>query len=286
MNLVIYTAIFGGYDNLKTPKILNRNIQYICFSDQLIKCPPWKIIYIKPEFKDKRREARKFKILSHRYLKDFKYSIWLDGSYEILDDLSKFVKKWLGKNCIAVKKHPVRNCLYDEARFCLKQKLDSRKLIVKQINKYFREGYPKNNGLVESSILIRKHTEDVKSFNERWWREVKKFSRRDQISFNYITYKLNMNYSIISKNKIKRTLKWRPHNKVFMHRYLNLNDRIYHYVIRFYIISQMIRYFYNKRAVNHLKIYYKERKYKLLGRGKIKLPKIISYFIQLIYKYI
>ena len=281
MNLVIYTAIFGGHDNLKTPKISNENIQYICFSDQLIKCPPWKIIYIKPEFKDKRREARKFKILSHKYLKDFKYSIWLDGSYEILDDLNKFVKKWLGKNCIAVKKHPVRNCLYDEARICLKQKLDSRKLIVKQINKYFREGYPKNNGLVESSILIRKHTEDVKSFNERWWREVKKFSRRDQISFNYITYKLNMNYSIISKNKIKRTLKRRQHNKVSKYRYLNLNDRIYHYIMRFFIISLMVRYFYNKQAVNHLKIYYKGRRYK-----RIQLPKIISYFIQLIYKYI
>lgn len=281
MNLVIYTAIFGGYDNLKTPKILNRNIQYICFSDQLIKCPPWKIIYIKPEFKDKRRENRKFKILSHKYLKDFKYSIYLDGSYEILDDLSKFVKKWLGKNCIAVEKHPVRNCLYDEARFCLKHKLDSRKLIVKQINKYFREGYPKNNGLATCHVLIRKHTEDVKNFNERWWREVKKFSRRDQISFNYITYKLNMNYSIISKNKIKRTLKWRHHNKVSKYRYLNLNDRIYHYIMRFFIISLMVRYFYNKQAVNHLKIYYKGGRYK-----HIKLPKIISYFIQLIYKYI
>ena len=33
-----------------------------------------------------------------------------------------------------------------------------------------------DNGLVESSILIRKHTEDVKRFNERWWREVKNFS--------------------------------------------------------------------------------------------------------------
>lgn len=285
MNLVIYTAIFGGHDNLKTPKISNENIQYICFSDQLIKCPPWKIIYIKPKFKDGRREARKFKILSHKYLKDFKYSIWLDGSYEILDDLSKFVKKWLGKNCIAVKKHPVRNCLYDEALFCMKQKLDARKLIVKQINKYFREGYPKNNGLVESSILIRKHTEDVKTFNERWWWEVKNFSRRDQISFNYITYKLNMNYSIISKNEIKRTLNWKGHNKVIMHRYLNFNDRIYHYVIRFYIILQIVRYFYNKQAVNHLKIYYKEIKYNLLGK-KIHLPKIISYIIQLIYKYI
>ncbi|GAG10197.1 unnamed protein product, partial [marine sediment metagenome] len=260
-------------------------IQYICFSDQLIKCPPWKIIYIKPKFKDGRREARKFKILPHIYLKDFKYSLWVDGSYEILDDLSKYVKKWLGKNYIAVKNHSVRHCLYDEARFCMKQKLDSRKLIVKQINKYFREGYPKNNGLVETGFLIRQHTEDVKRFNERWWREVKHFSRRDQISFNYITYKLNMNCSIISKNEIKRTLNWRGHNKVLMHRYLNFNDRIYHYVIRFYIILQMVRYFYNKQAVNHLKIYYKEIKYNLLGK-KIHLPKIISYFIQLIYKYI
>jgi len=281
MSIVIYTAIFGGYDPLKKPESVNSKIKYICFTDRNINCPPWEIIKVKPEFKDRRREARKFKILSHRFLKDFKYSIWLDGSYEILDDLSKFVKKWLGKNCIAVKKHSVRNCLYDEARFCMKQKLDTRKLIVKQINKYFREGYPKNNGLVDSSILIRKHTEDVKRFNERWWREVKNFSRRDQISFNYITYKLNINYSIIPKNEIKRTLEWKHHNKVSKYRYLNLNDRIYHYVMRFIIIFLMIRYFYNKQAVNHLKIYYKGRRYK-----HIQLPKIISYFIQWIYKYI
>ncbi len=286
MNLVIYTSIFGKHDKLKTPKRSNKNIQYLCFTDQLIKSPPWKIIYVKPEFKDMRREARKFKILSHKYLKNYDYSIWLDGSYEFLDDLGKFYKKWLGKNHIAIKKHPERNCVYDEAQFCLKQKLDVQKSINRQINKYLREGYPKNHGLVESSILIRKHTEDVKKFNEMWWWEVKNFSKRDQISFNYITYKLNMNYSIIPKNDLESTLNWRGHSKVFKRRYLNLNDRIYHYIMRFYIILQIMRYFYNKQAVNHLKIYYKNKKHNFLGDNKIQLPKIISYFIQLIYNYI
>ena len=56
-----------------------------------------------------------------------------------------------------------RNCIYDEAKaiFYLGNKnnnwKDNPKIIENQINKYFKEGYPPNNGLIVSGVMFRKH---------------------------------------------------------------------------------------------------------------------------------
>ena len=197
MNIVIYTAIFGNFDILKKPKVINKNVKYICFSDKFFNCYPWKIKLVKPEYKDLKREARKYKILTHKFLKNFEYSIWIDGRYTIVNDFSHNIKKWLDKNDIAVQKHPTRNCLYDEAQACLSLGLDDKSIIKEQIGKYKKDNYSEKHGLVETGFLIRKHTEQIVKFNEMWWNEVKNYSTRDQISFNYIIHKLQMNYSII-----------------------------------------------------------------------------------------
>ena len=48
------------------------------------------------------------------------------------------------------------------------------KILVGKMNKYFNEGYPKDNGLIVSGILLRKHNEeDVKITMEKWWEELK-----------------------------------------------------------------------------------------------------------------
>ncbi len=146
MNLVIYTAIFGKYEKLRKPKIITKDIKFVCFTDRELKCPPWEIIRVKPEFSNFRRENRKYKILSHKFLADFQCSIYLDGRYIIMKDLSKYIEKWLGDNDIAVLKHPKRNCIYSEAKSCIKGNKDNIDLIQKQISRYKNEGYPENNG--------------------------------------------------------------------------------------------------------------------------------------------
>lgn len=197
-DLVIYTVIFGGYDTLKKPESVNSKIKYICFTDRNINCPPWEIVIVKPKKKDLVRENRKYKILiPDEIFNKFKYSIYLDGNFKIMCDLFKYFKNWLGDNVIAVQKHPWRNCLYDEAKECIKFKLDKEKKILKQIRKYKKEGVSKKLGLTDNSIIVRKHTEKLKKFNKLWWRDVKKYSKRDQISFIYAIKKLDLNYSEI-----------------------------------------------------------------------------------------
>ena len=283
MNLVIYTAIFGGYDILKPPRVSNKNIRYICFTDRFMTCPPWKIIYVKSEFKDKRRESRKYKILSHRYFKDFEYSIYLDGNFEILEDLSKYVSKWLDKNQIAVRKHPERNCLYDEAKGCIKWKKDDRRIILKQISRYKNKGYPENNGLTANGFIIRRHTKKIEKFNEMWWNEIQNFSTRDQISFCYVMYELNLNYSIIPNDDIKKTLKREEHElkqlKNKMKNFTNSNERLYYYIMT--VLSNfilIISFFYSKPIYKVTMKNYKRKTF-----SYIWLPKILKYFIDFIY---
>ena len=195
--IVIYTAIFGKFDKLRKPKIIDKNIKYVCFTDRKIKCRPWEIKIVKPEFSNFRKNNRKYKILSHRYFGDFQYSIYLDGHFIIKKDLKKYIGKWLGDNDIAVLEHPKKNCLYKEAEACIKGNKDNMELIQKQISKYKNEGYPENNGLTANGFIIRKHTQKIEEFNEMWWNEVKNYSARDQLSFCYVIYKLNMKYSLI-----------------------------------------------------------------------------------------
>jgi hypothetical protein len=66
--------------------------------------------------------------------------------------------------------------------------------------------------LVETSVLLRRNTAAVRRFNEAWWEEVEKGSCRDQISFNYVAWKLNQTYGHIPGSRKKSPVAhWTPH---------------------------------------------------------------------------
>lgn len=195
--ITIYTAIFGDYDILKDPLFINKNIKYICFTDQDFKSDVWDIRKVEREESDPRREARKYKILSHKYI-DTEISLWIDGGYQLIKNPLPHIKKMLSITDMACSIHPSRKCIYDEAERCLQiNKGDPRK-IRNQISKYAREKYPSNNGLIHSSVLLRKQSQEVIKIEEDWWKELTKFSVRDQLSFNYIVWKNNFKYELWS----------------------------------------------------------------------------------------
>lgn len=209
---VVYTAIFGNYDKLLDPKIISPFFDYICFTDFDIKSDVWKIIKVSPEYKDATRNARKYKILPHRYLSDYQISIWIDGNMVIKGDLDEAVEKYLRNNNMAVYDHSVlpngegRNCIYQEAESLLEmikkgKPKDDPHIIQKQMEKYRKEGYPKDNGLISTMVIFRKHNDKaVIQVMEDWWQEVKDYSKRDQLSLNYVLWKNNFNPYYIKEN--------------------------------------------------------------------------------------
>ena len=92
-------------------------------------------------------------------------------------------------------RHPERQCLYDEQERCIDYNKDDPTRILQQVNRYHAEGYPRNNGLAECNVIVRRHNHPgvIKVMCD-WWREIENGSRRDQISFPYVLWKNGMRY--------------------------------------------------------------------------------------------
>lgn len=218
---VIYTAIFGDKDVLNDPEVSLSGFDLICFTDNPnLRSERWKIVVVDRPFEDPVRCARYYKVLTHKFLSEYEYSVWVDGNMVIKKDPTKMLSRYLKDVNLAVYKHGnlkrrifglfwvrdwtfARNCIYKEAEALLErnrkgQYMDDPALIQNQISKYRNQGYPENNGLAVTMILLRKHnSRDVISCMESWWHEIKENSRRDQLSFNYVAWKNNFKFKYI-----------------------------------------------------------------------------------------
>lgn len=194
---VVYTVITREYDELRDPLVVDKDWDYICFTDKHnFASSIWKIIYIDNEDDlDSVRLQRKCKILCHKYLSQYKESLYIDGKIQISNSIENYIARYSVKSSILCIRHSIRDCIYEEATACINMKQDVIDTIKKQINKYRAEEYPEHYGLVDTCILYRKH-DDKKlcSTMETWWNEVCQYSRRDQLSFNYACWKNNFIY--------------------------------------------------------------------------------------------
>ena len=194
-SIVCYTCITGDYDHLKQPIVFNRQIDYVCFTDcaRVLPNSIWQFRPIPKELcvLSQVKQQRIVKICPHRYLREYSISIWIDGSFQICGSLVDFVRQYdLSKTPLYTRVHPQRNCIYEEAKVCIAMHKDSRAVIDKQIAKYQEEGYPKNAGMYETGVILRKHN-DMKCqlVCNRWASELLLGSHRDQLSFNYACWK-------------------------------------------------------------------------------------------------
>lgn len=175
---ICYTAIFGPYEDLKEPTVITPGWRYICFTDQPLKSDVWEIVH-KDVIDDPRRTARWFKIMGWI---DWKYSMWVDGSFHIKCDLNE----WWGKRFtspFSAAKHPLRSCIYREISYCIAVGRGEPNKLVEQDAEYKKLGVPQYNGIITSGILLRENTQECIDLCQAWWAELVKFSTRDQVAF-------------------------------------------------------------------------------------------------------
>ncbi len=188
---VVYTAITGNYDTLKEPLFEADGLTYVCITDNPdIKSKVWNIESIKNSRLDHIHLARHIKMNPHHYFPEYEVSIWVDGKYQIMDDLRTYAAKYQGHSDILCFPHPERNCICDETAACIFAGKGDKKEMIIQVSQYLREGYPVNSGLYETGCLVRNHNHDnVKLLMNQWEEEIMKHSYRDQLSFPYICWK-------------------------------------------------------------------------------------------------
>jgi hypothetical protein len=205
---ILYTALLGDYDELKEHE--HPREWSFCFTDlKGIKSESWTLVSWNVPFDsiDERiRTARFFKTQPHLVLPPHQYSIWIDASMQILGQIGVAVS-YLNSHRMATFKYPdiygKRICAYDEASACIQRGKDASDVINSQMHRYREEGFPVNYGLAETTILVRENTKRVAQFNDAWWHEITRGSRRDQLSFDYSCWRQGVKYNWLPGHRLQ-----------------------------------------------------------------------------------
>lgn len=224
-NAVIYTCITDDYDKLEDHTYINQEWDYICFTDnpclenKVFKS--WKIRKLEFNLLDNTRNQRWHKTHPHLLFPKCKKSLWLDANADVLNkrlfkDLERSDKR--GES-ISIAPHPLRNCAYDELEACIFLDKDDKKIMRQQMLRYKKDNFPKKNGLYETNVIYREHhNKTVIKIMEEWWWWIKSYSKRDQLSINYVLWKNNIKARPLTnksyRNDERRIKFWPHHNEV------------------------------------------------------------------------
>ena len=192
--VAVYTCITGNYDTIKEPLYVNSCVDYFIVTDMDVpKESVWKKIDINniSELQglsdvDKNRFIKFF---PHVLFPEYDYSVYVDGVIQIVGDIMPLIES-MGTCIFGVHRHNARNCIYEEAKAVIYAKRAPKQQVLCHIEKYKQENYPKNNGLYENTVLIRKHNDDkCIKLMETWWDEYIVSCKRDQLSLPYVIWK-------------------------------------------------------------------------------------------------
>ncbi len=201
--MCVFTTLIGGYESLNEQPVAHKsNLDFFCFTDDpKLKTETWKIVNVEPILPfDNFRSAKAIKICSHRYLDNYDYSLYIDNSVLLKVPPELFFEDFSPEKfdmcCIH---HSYRNTVLDEYEEVISSNYDKPNIIIEQFNTYSMINpelfFQKP---VWGGFLIRKHNKpEVVEAMEDWLVQILRYSRRDQLSLNYILDKHKLDLNII-----------------------------------------------------------------------------------------
>lgn len=194
---VIYTCITGKYDGLIEHACVNENYDYVCFTDNSDwlkqgKIHHWQIRPLVFDKSDKTRNARWHKTHPHILFPEYEYSVWMDGNVDVFSEevFRRFAALFKDEAVFAVCQHPLRSCIYDESREVLRLKKETGEETDRIISFLQQQKFPHFAGLHETSCLFRRHNDpQCQNIMNEWWELIEKYSKRDQLSLDYVLWK-------------------------------------------------------------------------------------------------
>jgi hypothetical protein len=197
--LTVYTAVTRGYDHLA---MAPRGVRCVAFVEDCgVDANGWELHPLIGESPDPVRRAKRYKVLPWQVLPaETDCSIWLDGSVLCRPhvNLAALAARCLATSDFVARRHPSRDCIYSEAEEIVSCRLDDPELVRAQMGRYRNARYPNRNGLAETGILLRRHSDEVKRHAAVWWDEIERGSRRDQLSFDYSCREARLQYTVLS----------------------------------------------------------------------------------------
>lgn len=218
MNLILYSAHYGSADPLN-PQVFGGfdNCRRVLFTDRRgVSLPGVEVIHDPLDGLDPARASRRAKLMPHRHFPEADWSIWIDNKSRLKADprlVLATVRAQSDAGFFAFP-HFRRDCVYQEGRTVAEMGLDDHRIIQERMHLYRAEGMPAHSGLIEGHFIIRRHHDpDLVRFGDRWFEHVLRYSRRDQISFPYLAWKLGLRYDAIIALDWKETVEFSVHDR-------------------------------------------------------------------------
>ena len=194
---VIYTCITGAYDDACAHVYVDNTWEYVMFTDNpyllgMDRYMHWDIRPLQYNKLTNVKNARWHKINAHKLFPEHDISLWIDGNIVIMNSdffqrINKLIKRG---DIICIPPHPERRCIYDEAEKIKELKIDNKNTVNQEMRRLRLTRYPPNNGLNETCIMLRRHNHiTIKRMQQKWWRMVQNYSKRDQLSYNWVAWR-------------------------------------------------------------------------------------------------
>ena len=221
MKKVIYTVNLGKYDVIKNIQ-KQEGWDYINIVDWEIseeekKNSNWTFMMIPNFIKymnvSQIKKQRFIKLHPHLFFKNYEISLYIDSIYILFGNIDNLIMRLLPPEInIVMNEHRTRNTVRDEIKSVLGFQKDKIEVIEKIKERYKKEKFPDNYGLIETSFILRRHNEkDCINIMEKWWNEIKMYSHRDQLSLCYVLWKENKKIKLIDKNFLFNFFERIPH---------------------------------------------------------------------------
>lgn len=221
--IAVYTVLFGNYDKVKEPVLIDEECDYYIITDQYVsEDSVWKKMdvcnfnkYI--EGLTNNEKNRFFKMYPFDLFPDYKYSIYVDTNVKIIGCLPDIINNINPITGIALHNHSHRDCIYEESKACIILGKTNKKDAKRQISKYRKEGFPKNYGMFECNVICRDHSNNIcKVLMKKWWIDyMDNNTKRDQISLPYILWKNEIKYEQVGI--IYNDMNLNPHFRRYNH---------------------------------------------------------------------
>ena len=216
--ICVYSCITGDYDNVLEIEREEGIDYYLFTNNKKIKSNSWKVIYIEDDSLSNVLLARKTKILGHPIVNDnYDIALWMDGAVSFNTKIKDFINHFMKNDDVFVAfRHGERNSIKEECEACVRFCKEDKNKVKNILDFYKKESYPDNNGLIESTVFIKRVKD--KKVNETmnlWFDMVKNFTKRDQLSFNYCIYKTDLKVKWINEKVFdNKWFTWHNHRNI------------------------------------------------------------------------
>jgi hypothetical protein len=194
--LCVYTVLLGNYEALNEQPVARTSlIPFICFTDDpQLHSQTWRLRRIDGLFKcDPIRSQREVKLRPHKHLPDFDASLYIDNSVLLTQDPDEVFRRYFPQSGLALPGHSYRNSVLDEFLQVYKRGFDDHGRVLEQLNHYTLS-CPEvlDEAPYWTGIRLADHrNEAARQLLDLWLMHVLRYSRRDQLSINYVSRQLN-----------------------------------------------------------------------------------------------